>query len=172
MVDIPNQPDWVTKIADTNMFIGMVANEWNKMEYGMAFVAAPLMGSAAPIARITLYAMNPPARRDYLYALLTELPWKGSPIAAKVTKYVDEFERLRKLRNDIVHGRWNFAVNADADTATAMLTVLKGRAEPKEVTTPEQTVTIMRAINDIQALNSQSHSLGDELRSLAEAMRR
>lgn len=172
MAEIPTQPDWVTKIADTHMFIGHLATEWNKMEYTMAFVAAPLMGTTIPKARITLYAMNPPARRDYLYALIAEGKWGETELGKKLTALVDEFERLRKLRNDIVHGRWNFNIDAATDKTTPMLTVTRGRSEPKEVTTEEDTKNIIKVINDIQALTGNNISLGQEFAKVLEAMRR
>ena len=164
MVESPVDPPWVRTMANTPMFVGLVANDWNKLEFIMAFVAAPLMGVSIPIARVTLYAMNPPARRDYLSAVLAIGPWPDS-VKARVESYIKEFERLRRRRNDVVHGRWDFTP-AEGDDLKPVLRVMSGRSDPKDVATEQEIKDIIKTVNEIQHLQTETISLGQHLQSL------
>jgi hypothetical protein len=166
MTNNVSQPPWLRTMTTVAMFIGFTANEWNKLENRMVLLAACLMRADYRVAEITMNALPPVGRRDYLAALAASDPWKGLPIRAAVDTYLTEFERLRKLRNDIVHGRWDFSHRDPSEDTQPIVTILRRRADPTEDVTPRDTQFILDAVADIQVLQGRTVDLSRQLKEL------
>ena len=140
------------------MLVGMVANAWAELEHDMVHIAnALLRTSDYRVGKIVMVAANPPQKRDLLLAMAS-LPRWSQKKRERVQKFCAEFERLRKLRNDIVHGYWDTTVESDP-----ALRLVRARTELKETATPRQAKWIMQSFNDIQAASDAAIELGNYL---------
>ena len=150
------------------LMIGTVANHWNILEYNMGPLAAILMGTNLNIARITINALPAVGKRDYLYALIADEKWKECGIYGDLNKFVKEFDRLRDLRNDIVHGRWGYKFSNGE--LVPVWQILKGKAKPKEHLDHKDSQFIQTVLNDIKALQSSLAKLTRVAKRLSETI--
>ena len=153
-------PRWVQTMTNVPLFVGMVANEWAKLEHAMVPLVQLLLNTSQEKTKIVLFSMSPPQRRDLLSALAEASAGSG-PIYKSIKVYVREFERLRKLRNDIVHGHWGQLT----DEGEPLLRLAKSRGALKETLEPKETKWIMQTVNDIQKLQGTTLSIVGQIRS-------
>lgn len=163
MSDPPDPPKWVQTMTNVPLFVGMVANEWAKLEHAMVPLVQLLLKTSQENTKIVLFSMSPPQRRDLLSALAENNIGSG-PIYESIKAYVREFERLRKLRNDIVHGHWGQLT----DEGEPMLRLAKSCGALKETLEPKETKWIIQTVNDIQKLQATTFSIIGQIRSALE----
>ena len=153
-------PRWVKTMTNVPLFVGMVANEWAKLEHAMVPLVQLLLNTSQENTKIILFSMAPPQRRDLLSAL-AETNIGSGPIYESIKAYVREFDRLRNLRNDIVHGHWGQLT----EEGEPLLRLAKSRGALKETLEQKEIKWIMQAVNDIQKLQMTTFSIIGQIRS-------
>ena len=123
--DSPNSHEAVDN--DISQYIGMVARAWAFHEHVMVGMVQSLLGSSFENAKVIFYAMNPPQRRDTISALSHSNIYDDT-VLGEIDSYLKEYDRLKSLRNDIVHGHWLKVPAFD----WATLHVIKSRAKLTE----------------------------------------
>ena len=104
--DQPDQPNSHETIDnDISRYIGMVSREWAFHEHIMIAMVQTLLGVSFENAQVIFFAMNPPQRRNLISAL-SHSNIHDETVLAEVDAYLKEYDRLKTLRNDIVHGLW------------------------------------------------------------------
>lgn len=150
--------------------IGSVANKWNTLEYNLTPLTSALMGADESVARITLNALTPVAKRDYLYALIYEGPWEKLNLATELNAFVKEYDRLRDQRNDIVHGRWSLTIKDSQ--LVPIWSMLKGKSKPKEHIDSKDEEFILKIYTEIEALQLSLIFLTVRVKEAARNIRR
>src|SRR4051812_9018948 len=63
-------PPWARAITDRVFYVGLIANNWAKLEHLMAPLANELLRTTQPeVGKLLIFALNPVARRDLFMAL-------------------------------------------------------------------------------------------------------
>jgi hypothetical protein len=144
------------------MHVGFIANSWAKLEHAIVpLMRALLRTSDYAVAKIVSFSCNPPQRRDMLQAL-AESGFKED-IAQAVAEFCTEFERLRVLRNDIVHGHWD-GISSDGKP---LLRSVKSRASLKERLDPKEIEWLKQVENEISALTVRAEELEQRIQMLS-----
>jgi hypothetical protein len=130
------------------LFVGTVANSWARLEYATVPLAKVLLQTKdKKVAKIVMFAANPVARRDLISALNEASPLSPAH-KQEIEDWCVEYDRLRVLRNDIVHGRWDHLTKA----GQPILRTAKSRESLKEKAEEKTIKWIMKAQSDIEAL--------------------
>lgn len=163
MEDQPKDvPEFVKSMTNVPLFVGMIANSWARVEHSLVGLAMKLLRTTDEnVARIVVFALNPPAKRDLLLALSENAPITDEQ-KAQIQKFAAEFDRLRKLRNDIVHGRWDMLSKA----GTPILYTASARSELKERFEEKETKWLIVTRNEVEALIPWAFDLSDWLTGL------
>lgn len=141
----PSEDKILKALTQTPMLVGMVANSWAAMEHTMVYPAMCLLQTESEhVAKVIMISATPPQRRD-LFLALSQADCFTAEQKAGVKEFCDEFERLRKLRNDIVHGHWT-SITADG---VPIVKITKGRAVLRETLQPKEISSILTVKDDI-----------------------
>jgi hypothetical protein len=146
---------WAENLTSVPMLVGMVANAWAELEHNMVHLANGLLRTRDyRVGKIVMFSASPPQRRDLLLALVEVGPYSKAR-KDRVREFCTEFERLRKLRNDIVHGYWDMT---DEDDPVLRLT--KSRAQLKETLEPKEVKWILDAYSSIKLASNWAIKVG------------
>jgi hypothetical protein len=130
------------------LHVGHVANNWAKLEHAMVPLLRMLLKTSDyAVAKIILFSSNPPQRRDLLLAL-TEIGPFPAWLTTEIESFCKEYERLRLLRNNIVHGHWDRISTA----GVPMVRAVKSREKLKEQLEPYEIAEIKQIARDLDAL--------------------
>jgi hypothetical protein len=158
----PELPAFIRTMMNVPLFVGMVANSWARLEHLMVPLANKLLRTAdSRVGKIVMFAANPVAKRDLILAL-TDISPLTEVQKQTISDWCTEYERLRILRNDVVHGRWDQLTKA----STPVLRTAKSRASLKEKAEEKTVKWIMQIQIDIEELVSRSVKLAEEIAAL------
>ncbi|MCZ6483976.1 MAG: hypothetical protein O6757_12170 [Alphaproteobacteria bacterium] len=104
-------------------YIGEIARNWSIHEHLMAAMYQTIPRISYNDAMTICFALSPPQRRDLL-AALTEPKISDQTLLSEFKAYLKEYDDVKKLRNDAVHGLWSSVPAFD----TPLLTLVKSRA--------------------------------------------
>ena len=160
---VTNPPDEVPKWAQTMqnvpLFVGMIANSWAKLEHAMVPMANKLLRTADPtVGKVVMFSLTPPGKRDLLLAL-TKISPLTENMKSGIRDFCKEFDRLRILRNNIVHGRWDQL----STTYEPILHTSSSRASLKEKFDEKDTAWLIQTRNEIEQLVFVAFDLNDML---------
>lgn len=161
---MPDQPvpEFVRTMTNVPLFIGMIANSWAKLEHAMIPLANRLLRTADDkVGRIVMISLAPPAKRDLLLAL-TEISPLSDQMRADIASFCKEFERLRVLRNDIVHGRWDSLTKE----GKPILHTSSARSTLKETLTEAEVEWLISVRNEIESLTTEAFAQANALTGL------
>ncbi len=157
--DQPDQPNSHEAIDnDISRYIGMVSREWAFHEHIMIAMVHTLLGVSFENAKVIFFAMNPPQRRDLISAL-SHSNIDDETVLAKVDAYLKEFDRLKTLRNDIVHGLWLKVPAFD----WPLLNVIKSRATLIERLSQPEIEWIRETAEALRQLHSRASDLHQKI---------
>jgi hypothetical protein len=111
------------------------------------------------VGKVVLFSLNAVAKRDIILAL-TEIAPLSLEEKTAIKNYCTEYDRLRVLRNDIVHGRWD----ALSEAGMPILHTSSSRASLKERFEEKEVSWLIRVGNDIEKLVGTSIELYHILR--------
>jgi hypothetical protein len=127
-------------------------------EHMMLSIFQTIMMTSYEVAKTICFALTPPQRRDMISALAY------GKIGSKETldqldKYLREFDRLKKLRNDVVHGLWTSVPAFELP----LLHTIKSRAKLKEELQRPNAQWFENLIRDFEALHREALEINREL---------
>lgn len=154
-----DDPRWLQTMTAVPFFVGIVANEWAKLEYGMVPIAEHLLKTSRENAKIIMFSMNPPQRRDFLLALAKENA-DSEEVYKLIKEYTDEFDALRQDRNNIVHGHWAAII----ENGEPILHLVKSRQALKETSEQKELKWIISVARRIQHLSGKTSDIILQLR--------
>lgn len=158
----PEMPKHFKTMTDVPLLVGLITNSWAKLEHAMVPMTNRLLRTADDtVGKIVFFAMNATARRDLITALSAVAPITDG-MKAEIRKFSIEYDRLRVIRNDVVHGFWE-SLNEDADY---MLRSVKSREKLKDTLEPKQIHWLIVANNDIEQLTADAVTIGQSMKTL------
>lgn len=143
---------------EISRYIGMVAREWAFHEHMMVVIVQTLLGISFENAKVIFFSMNPPQRRDVISALSKSNVVDGK-ILTEVDNYLKEHDRLKVLRNDIVHGLWTKVPAFD----WPLFHAIKSRATLTEKLSRPQIEWIRETADDFRRLHSRANDLAQKI---------
>lgn len=159
----PEEPAWVKTMTEVPMYVGMVANEWARLQHSMIYMTQKLLRSSSlECAKIIVFSMSPVALRDLLCALTDVSPLTEEQ-KEEIIAFTKEFDRIRIKRNDIVHGLWGLS---DHEKGTPSLRTTKARPRLSDDLAPKDKKWIIQTINEIQSLRSKAIYIFDNMDSM------
>jgi hypothetical protein len=139
---------------DISYHVGLVANAWAKLEHAMVpLMRVLLQTSDYAVATIVLFSCNPVQRRDMLRAL-AESGFQDD-IRDEMYKFCNEFDRLRIVRNDIVHGHWD----GISEDGKLLLRTVKSRESLKEKLDEKEIAWVKQVHADMDALSARAEEI-------------
>lgn len=145
-------PAWVSTGTRTMLFVGMVANNWSKLERVMVPLTAKLLDCKnIQAVKVVIFSQSSIQRYNMIDALAkicrASEEWKE-----KLKDFLNEYDELRIKRNNIVHGHWG----SFSDDGSAMLVRIskanRKLTEDDHVWSPKELILVANRIDGLVGL--------------------